>query len=92
MGRIHYVRKVDEAGSIDILKEKFRISKSLRGKYVVATIDFSDESLTIHHRGSEKSKAKLLKKLDYKIEEPIVKLKSKYRRGKKKRVNILEIL
>jgi transposase len=92
VGRIHYVRKVDERGSIDILKEKFRISKSLRGKYVVATIDFSDESLTIHHRGSEKSKAKLLKKFDYKIEEPIVKLKSKYRRGKKKRVNILEIL
>lgn len=92
VGRIHYVRKVDEAGCIDILKEKFRISKSLCGEYVIATIDFADESLTIHYRRNEKSKAKLLKKFDYPIEEPIVKLKSKYRRCKKKRVNILEVI
>jgi hypothetical protein len=91
-GRIHYTRKVDETGSIDILKEKFKISKSLRGEYVVATLDFRDQSLSVYHRKSEKSRVKLLKKFDYHIEEPIVKLKSKYRRNIGKRVNIFEII
>jgi len=91
-GKIHYIRKVDETGCIDILKEKFKISKSLRKEYVVATLDIRDKSLTIHHRKSEKSNVRLLKKFDYHIEEPIVKLKSKYRRSEKNQVNIFEII
>lgn len=92
VGRIHYYRRVDESGMIEVLKEKIKISKTLRGEYVIATLDLEEQTLTINYRRSEKSKAKILKKLDYKIKEPIVKLKSKYRRGKKKRVEIIEII
>jgi len=33
-GRIHLVRRVDAQGQIEILKERFRLSKRLRGEYV----------------------------------------------------------
>ena len=92
MGRIHYYRKVDEAGCIDVLKEEFRVSKSLRGEYVIATIDVTEQSLTIHYRRSPQGKAKLLKQFAYTIEEPRAKLKTKYKRGKQKRVDILQII
>ena len=38
-GRVHFVRRVDPTGSIEILKERWRVSKSLQGQYVLATID-----------------------------------------------------
>jgi hypothetical protein len=91
-GRIHYYRRVDERGQIEILKEKFRVSKSLRGEYVLATIDLKEQTLTVYYCRSERSKAKVVKKFDYEIEEKVVKLKARYRRGRNRRVEILEII
>lgn len=89
-GRIHYYRRVDQAGQIEILKENFKISKTLRGQYVVATIDLAEEVLTVNYRRSLRSQAKQLKKFDYPISEEVVELKPKYRRRKERREEILQ--
>jgi putative transposase len=47
-GRLHFIRKVDESGEIDILKEHWRVSRTLAGKYVWATIDLSKKELLIY--------------------------------------------
>lgn len=91
-GRIHYYRRVDKVGEIEILKEKFKISKTLRGEYVIGTLDFEEQTLTVYYRRSARSEAKILKRIEYRIEEPVVKLKTRYRRSEKKRVDILKII
>lgn len=90
VGRLHYYRRVDEQGQIEILKEKFKISKSLRGEYVLGTIDLAEQSLTIYYRKSLRSQAKQVKKFDYPIGEAVVELKPKYRRRKERREEVFE--
>lgn len=91
-GRIHYIRKVDSAGCIEILKEKFKVSKSLSGQYVFATIEIKKQRLSVYYRRSEKTKAKMLKKFDYKIDESVEKLRPAYKRTREHRVKILQII
>jgi len=91
-GRIHYIRRIDVAGCIEILKERFKVSKSLRGQYVTASVNLKEKSLSIYYRRSAKSKAKLLKKFDYKIEEKIEKLQPRYKRARRRKVDILQII
>lgn len=91
-GRIHYIRRVDNEGFIEILKERFKISKTVCSEYVTATIDVKEQSLTIYYRRSAKSKAKIIRKFDYKIEEKIEKLQSSYRRERRRKVDILQII
>jgi len=90
-GRIHFVRRVGADGRIEILKERWRVSKSLRGEYVWATINLSQKCLIIYHRRSAKATAKMIKQYAYKIEEKVSKLPPRYRRSKK-RVSVLQII
>lgn len=90
-GRIHFIRRVNETGCIEILKESFRVSKQIRGAYVWATIDLKKESLKIYHRRSARSQAKLLKEYAYQIEERVVELPPAYQRNRTK-VDILQII
>ncbi len=90
-GRIHFIRRVNETGSIEILKESFRVSKQIRGAYVWATIDLKKQSLRIYYRRSARSQAKLLKAYAYQIEERVVKLLPANRRNRT-RVDILQII
>jgi len=89
-GRLHYYRRVDERGQIEILKEKFKISKTLRGEYVIGTIDLAEATLTVYYRRSLRSQAKQVKKFDYPIGEAVVELKPKYRRRKERREEVFE--
>jgi putative transposase len=88
-GRLHFIRKVDESGEIDILKEHWRVSKTLAGKYVWATIDLSKKELLIYGRRSLRAKARLIKQFAYEIKEPMRSLLPEYKRRARK-VNILQ--
>ncbi len=90
-GRIHFIRRVNETGCIEILKESFRVSKQIRGEYVWATIDLRKKNLSIYYRRSARSQAKLIKEYAYQIEERVVKLPPGYRRNRR-RVDILQII
>ena len=79
-------------GNPQILKEKFKITKTLRGEYVLATLDLEAQTLAVYYRRSERSQANMMKKIEYRIGEPVVKLKTRYRRGEKKKAEIIEII
>lgn len=90
-GRIHFLRQVDGRGEINILKEQWKVSKSLIGQYVWATLDLSRKELSIHHRRSLRAQPRMLKQYEYKISEPIVPLLPEYRR-RGRTIEILKII
>lgn len=90
-GRVHFIRRVCQRGRIEILKESFRVSKRLRGEYVWATIDLQHKKLSIYHRRSDRTKAKLVKERPYRVAEKVEKLPHKFQRPRRS-VRVLQIM
>lgn len=90
-GRVHFIRKVNAHGEIIILKEQWKVSKSLSGNYVWATIDLSKEALFIYHRRSLRGQARLIKQYVYQLDERVQNLSPEYKRWARK-VDILQII
>jgi hypothetical protein len=88
-GRIHFLRKVNAQGEISILKEPWKVSKSLAGEYVWATLDLSQKALLIYHRHSLRAQPRLLKRCAYQLNEPLQDLLPEYKR-RARRVDILK--
>jgi putative transposase len=83
-GRLHFIRRVDAQGEINILKEQWKVSKTIIGDYVWATIDLHQKELLIYHRHSLRSKPRLLKQYEYVINEPLQNLLPEYKRRARK--------
>ena len=79
-GRLHFVRKVNAGGEIQILKEQWKASRSLAGQYVLATLDLRRSELLIYHRRSTRAAAHLIRQYAYEIDEPLKPLLAAYRR------------
>jgi hypothetical protein len=79
-GRLHFVRCVSETGTIEILKEHWPVSRTLRGQYVWATVDLRKKELLIYHRASARAQARLVRHYEYAVAERIVPLLPEYRR------------
>lgn len=90
-GRVHFIRRVNAQGVINLRKEEWKVSRGLAGEYVWATLDLSTERLEIYHRRSEKAKAHIVKTHPYPIAERVVRVKPEYRR-RTQRVRVLKIL
>jgi putative transposase len=89
VGRLHFIRKVDRSGEIDILKEHWRVSKTLAGNYVWATIDLCKKQLLIYGRHSLRAAPRLIRQFAYEINGPMQCLQPEYRR-RACRVDILQ--
>jgi putative transposase len=70
-GFVHFMRKVDSSGSINVLNERWLVHKRLIGCYVCATIDLSKQQLTIWHKPDQDHEWQLIKTRVFQIEEPI---------------------
>lgn len=79
-GRIHFVRKVNQKGEIEILKERWKVSRQLANRYVWATLNTATKRLQIYHRRSPRGEAKLVKEYEYELDEKVVPLGNGYRR------------
>jgi putative transposase len=90
-GRLHFIRKVDSQGKTNILKEHWKVSKTLIGQYVWATLDTRKEELFIYHRRSARAQPRLIKQYVYRIDEKVHKLKPEFQRRARK-VEILKII
>jgi transposase len=90
-GRIHFVRRVDLSGKIEILKEKFKVSKRLKGEYVWATIDLKRQNLSIFYRSGPKAKARKLKQYLYDVGERVEKMQPRFKH-RITRVSVLKII
>jgi putative transposase len=88
-GRLHFIRRVDSSGEIDILKEHWKVSKTLAGNYLWATIDLSKKELLIYHRHSLRAEPRQIKQFAYEINEQVRTLLPEYRRRARK-VDILQ--
>jgi putative transposase len=88
-GRLHFIRRVDARGEINILKEQWKVSKTVSGDYVWATLDLKQKELLIYYRHSLRSKPRLLKQHEYEIKEAVQSLLPEYRRRSRK-VDILK--
>jgi transposase len=88
-GRLHFIRRVDASGQINILKEQWKVSKTLVGDYVWATLDLQRKELLIYHRHSPRSQPRLLKQYVYALSEPVHNLLPEYKRRRRK-VDILK--
>ena len=82
-GRIHVVRKVDGHGEIEILKERWKVSRRLVNCSVWATLSTAPRRLDIYHRSSARATVKLIKEYEYEVGERVVPLGDCYRRRRR---------
>lgn len=87
-GRLHFVREVSAEGEIQILKERWKISRRLAGQYVLATVDLRRQELLVYHRRSLRAAPALARHYEYAIDEAIQPLRPEYRR----RIRCLDLL
>ena len=90
-GRVHFIRKVDAQGEITLLKEPWKVSKSLVGHYVWATLDTGKDALSISPRRSERAQPRLLKQYGAEIDEKVHKRKPEFH-GRARKIDILKII
>jgi hypothetical protein len=70
-GRVHFLRRVQPDGTIGILNEVWPVSKALAGHYVWATLTTHRCSLAIWFRRNATQEWRLLKHMDYDLDEPV---------------------
>jgi putative transposase len=70
-GRVHFLRRVQPDGTISILNEVWPVSKALAGHYVWATLTTQRRSLAIWFRRNATQDWRLIKHVDYDLDEPV---------------------
>jgi hypothetical protein len=70
-GKLHFVRLVEQDGTIVILNERFEVDRNLSFEYVWTTIDTEQQMLSIYHQPAEDQKRILVKELKYQLREEV---------------------
>jgi hypothetical protein len=70
-GRIHFLRKVDLAGQIELLNEMWPVGEKWIGEYVRATLDTAQQTLTLWHQANIEADWRLIKTRQFQLKEPI---------------------
>lgn len=81
-GRIHFRRKVETTGEIELLNETWFIGQKWIGEYVHATINTAEQVLTIWHKRDAESDWRLLKTRPFRLKEPVQPLLPPFRRNR----------
>lgn len=80
-GRIHFMRRVDATGHIELLNEAWSGGQKWIGEYVRATINTATQGLTIWSKANGQSDWHLLKERAFRIKEPVQSLLPAFRRN-----------
>jgi hypothetical protein len=70
-GRIHFMRKVTGDGQIRLLNEAWPVGLKRAGEYVRATLNLTEQRLTIWHQADADSPWQLLKTRSFRLKEPV---------------------
>jgi hypothetical protein len=70
-GKIHFVRLVEQDGTIVILNERFDVDRNLSFEYVWITIDTEKQLLSIYHQPAKDQKRALVKEHEYQLREVV---------------------
>lgn len=81
-GRVHFMRKVDHAGSITLLNETWPVGQHWIGEYVRATLNTSEQALTFWHKADADSNWRLIKTRQFRLKESVCDLLPAFRRNR----------
>ena len=81
-GRIHFMRKVQPTGEIELLNETWLVGEHWIGEYVRATINTLEQVLTFWHKPDAASDWRLLKTRQFHLKEPVQLLLPAFRRNR----------
>jgi len=88
-GRIHFRRKVQPTGDIELLNETWSVGQKWIGEYVHVTLNTAAQTLTIWHKPDVQAEWRLLKTRQFRLKEPVQPLRPALRR---KRTRCLDYL
>lgn len=81
-GRIHFMRKVDTTGHIELLNERWIVGRKWSGEYVRATINTAEHAITFWHKAEENSPWRLLKERTFQLKEAVLPVLPIFRRNR----------
>jgi hypothetical protein len=90
-GRIHFLRRVSAGGEIELLKERWKVSRRLAHRYVWATLTTDRQQLEIYHRPSARAEPRLIRRYEYQIAERILPMPRCYRH-RRRRLDVLKLM
>jgi hypothetical protein len=70
-GRVHFMRKVDRTGHVELLNETWLVGPKWVGEYVRATIDTAQQKLTIWHQPEADADWRLIKTRQFRLKDTI---------------------
>ena len=80
-GRIHFMRRVDSTGHIEVLNETWTVGRKWIGEYVRATINTQQQCLTIWSKPDAASAWRLLKQRQFRLKECLQPVLPAFRRN-----------
>lgn len=81
-GRLHVMRRVNEAGQIELLNETWPVGEKWVGEYVRATINTAEQTITFWHQSEAQADWQLIKTRRFRIAEPVHELLPAFRRNR----------
>ncbi|HJH28048.1 MAG TPA: hypothetical protein C5S37_15090 [Methanophagales archaeon] len=79
-GKIHFIRKVDNEGRINVLNDAFKVGKEFVGEYVWATICLAKQNIEVYYQEKDRDAAVLIKEFEYNVNEAIRPLRQDIRK------------
>jgi transposase-like protein len=80
VGRIHFMRKVDSAGAIEVLNDVWQLGMQWSGDYVRATIDTQKQTIGFWHQSSAEAAWHRIKTRRFQIKETVHAVLPEFRR------------
>lgn len=80
-GRLHFLRRVDHTGAIEVLNEVWQLGPKWSGEYIRATLDTTEQVISFWHQASAEANWQLLKRRRFLIEEKVHALRPEFRRN-----------
>ncbi len=81
-GRVHFMRRVDTTGHVELLNEPWSLGQRWSGEYVRATINTSEQSLSFWHKSDAASDWRLLKTRQFRLRQTVQPLRPEFRRNR----------
>lgn len=81
-GQIHFMRKVETTGDVNLLNETWAVGPKWIGEYVCATVSTAEEALTFWHKQDPESDWQLLKTRQFRLKETVQPLLPAFRRNR----------
>lgn len=80
-GRIHFMRKVDATGHIELLNETWSVGPKWIGEYVRVTVNTAQQTLTLWHQADAEADWRLIKTRQFQLKETMHAVLPQFRRN-----------